>query len=413
MLSHEWLRNDIRTRLFGAAQEPGVCTLGLEVEFIPQRASDHSVLPLFGAGGTVQLLRVIAGRHGWQERLNDYGVPIFRTPNGGTLSFEPGGQIEYSSRTHANASALLHEVRALGSTLIDECCAAGVSLVSAGIDPFNGPEQAPLQLTTARYRNMARHFAAIGPAGARMMRQTTAVQVNIGAGTNPLRRWRLLNSLTAPLTALFANSPLYAGQNTGSASYRSQTWRETDPARTGVVTGPDPAQAYLDFALQAAAILPPLAGDTFPQFATRLVQASPEDWRAHLTTLFPDVRPKGYFEIRCIDGQPVERYGAVVALVVGLTLDPVASTDAEVILPPPSNERIARAGEKGLADYELRSVCEDLIETALAGCRRLPGVLAGGDVAEAEDVLRGLLDRARPGSSSGVAGYGARERLPR
>jgi glutamate--cysteine ligase len=300
-------------------------------------------------------------------------------------------------------------VCAVANTLVRESCASGITLVTAGLDPFNGPENAPLQLSTARYANMAGHFARIGPAGARMMRQTTAVQVNIGLGAQPLKRWKLLNAMVPALTALFANSARYAGRDTGYASYRCETWRETDPARTGVLPGVQPVDEYLDFALGAAAILPPLADDEFLPFAHHLDKATPEDWRAHLTTLFPDVRPKGYFEIRCIDGQAPEHYGAVLALIAGVALDARASGDAEVLLPPPTNARVERAGRLGLADYEVRSICEDLVELGMAGCRRLPDLVASEEVEDAEEILRMMLARATPTG----AGYGARERLHR
>src|SRR4029079_16322442 len=119
--------------------------------------------------------RRIGGGHEWSERKNAYGTPVFQTPSGGVLSFEPGGQIEYSSATFSNVSELLRDVRAFAQTLIDDACNNGVSLVTAGLDPYNGPERVQLQLDTPRYANMARHFAAIGPAGARMRRQTQPV----------------------------------------------------------------------------------------------------------------------------------------------------------------------------------------------------------------------------------------------
>ena len=63
----------------------------------------------------------------------------------------------------------------------------------------------------------------------------------------------------------------------------------------------------------------------------------------------------------------------------------------------------------GLADYELRSVCRDLVDVALVGCRRLPELISAEDVAEAEAVLRGLLEQPR---LTRAGGYAARERLP-
>jgi glutamate--cysteine ligase len=409
MLTRSVLREDVGKRLFGLGQESPAVSLGLEVEFIPQRSADHSIMPLFGKNGTLAFLQAFAQRHTWQEERNDYGVPFFRTSSGGLITFEPGGQIEYSSPAFGSADDVLRDVRAVVEPLLAESCAEGITLVNAGLDPFNGPERAPMQLDTPRYSNMARHFAAIGQAGARMMRQTAAVQVNIGLGADPLKRWRLLNSLVPALTAFFANSARYAGQDTGYASYRSETWRETDPGRTGVFFGVSPIDEYLDFALDAPAILPPFGGEVFDAFERHLGTAATDDWRAHLSTLFPDVRPKGYFEIRCIDGQPAEHYNAVIALIAGVVLDARASGEAEVILPKPTNARVSRAGKLGLNDFELRSICEDLVELGLAGCRRMPTLLSGEEVERAEDVLRRLLER--PSSIAG--GYAVPERLRR
>ena len=409
MLLRGALREDVSSRLFGLGQQREGVSLGLEVEFIPQRSSDHSVLPLFGDHGTVAFLRAFAQRHGWREDRNEYGIPFFRTPSAGVITFEPGGQIEYSTPTFGSGDDVLRDVRSVVHPLLEESCAEGITLLNAGLDPYNGAEHAPMQLATPRYSNMARHFAAIGPGGARMMRQTAAVQVNIGLGQDPLKRWKLLNALVPALTAFFANSARYAGQDTGFASYRSETWRATDPGRTGVFFGDSPVDEYLDFALDAAAILPPLGVERFVPFEQHLGTAGADDWQAHLSTLFPDVRPKGYFEIRCIDGQPADHYGAVLALIAGVVLDSRASGDAEVLLPKPTNARVARAGKLGLADYELRSICEDLLALGIVGCRRMPEVLSGAEVERAEETLRALL--ASPAVSAG--GYGARERLRR
>ncbi len=43
-----------------------------------------------------------------------------------------------------------------------------------------------------------------------------------------------------------------------------------------------------------------------------------DDWNLHLTTLFPEVRLKGYIELRSADSQPPERMLALPALVKGV-----------------------------------------------------------------------------------------------
>ena len=50
-------------------------------------------------------------------------------------------------------------------------------------------------------------------------------------------------------------------------------------------------------------------------------QATLDDWQLHLTTLFPEVRLKGYIELRSADSQPRERLLALPALVKGIFYD--------------------------------------------------------------------------------------------
>jgi glutamate--cysteine ligase len=291
--------------------------------------------------------------------------------------------------------------------------AEGIELLTNGIDPYNDIEGAPLQLTSSRYANMARYFDTIGPAGARMMRQTVAVQVNIALGRDPIRRWRLLNALAAPLIALFANSPRYAGRDTGYGSFRSQVWRETDPARTGVFPNArDPIAEYLDFGLNAPALLSPFGDQDFRPFRDWMEEAKLPDWRAHLTTLFPDVRPKGYFEVRSVDAQPPVRYGALTALVCGVVLDETASSEAERILPAPSRALVERAGRHGVSDSEMLDLCRQLTEIARQGCHRLgEEFLSGVQLEIAGQEWDALLQATR--AVNGAGDSSARERLRR
>jgi glutamate--cysteine ligase len=385
MLTRAQLYGDLRARAFGLQQRrPAHPTIGAELEFLPLRADDHSVMPLFGRRSIVSFVREVARQFAWREHVNSADIPWFSTPSGGMITFEPGGQIEYSSTPFRSADALLDDLGTFATGLLDAAHSASIELVSAGIDPYNDISAAPLQLRSPRYSNMARYFERIGPAGARMMRQTTAVQINLGLGPNPLARWHVLNALAPALSALFANSRMYAGSDTGYASYRAQVWRETDPLRTGVFAeSADPVEAYLDFALAAPVIVSPFGDRDFHPFQYWQERAvSLADWRSHLTTLFPEIRPKGYFELRSIDAQPIERLPLVIGFVCGLAFDEAAAQAAAVLLSPPSLEQLERAGRFGLQDPEFHEACTQLGDLAWAGCKRLgasfidPGLVA-------------------------------------
>lgn len=385
MLRRAELAADLRARVFGIEQpDDRASSIGLEIELLPLRAQDHSVSPLLGVDSTSAMVRKVGLQLGWREQATAEHVPWFTTPSGGKLTFEPGGQIEYSSPPFRSANLLLSDVVMVATRLQQAAESDGIELLTCGIDPYNDIDGAPLQLASSRYANMARYFDTIGPAGARMMRQTAAVHVNLALGSDPLRRWRLLNALAAPLIALFANSRRYAGRDTGYASYRSLVWRWTDQARTGVFSGtPDPIGEYLDFGLNAPVILSPFGDRLFRPFREWMSQADLSDWRGHLTTLFPEIRPKQYFEVRSVDAQPPERYAALTALLCGLVLDELSSREAERVVPVPTPALLARAGMRGVSDPELLEVCQQLTEIATLGCRRL-----GGDFLEESHLER-------------------------
>lgn len=366
------LADDLRTGAFGIGAPPRPRRIGAEVELIPVGVGTGAPVPILepDGSGTLPLLRAHAAAAGWVEEAHPACGSLFRLPGGGMVSYEPGGQIELSSAPCASVGALvraLHEgVLPLRRRMLD----AGVHLLAVGIDPETPLERAPLRLRSERYARMDAHFSRVGPAGARMMRQTASLQINLDWEEEPAERWHLLNAAAPYLTAIFANSPRYAGAATGAASYRARCWRELDPPRTGLLPhADDPAEAYLDFALRAPALLlGPADGEPLPMGEwLRRTPAAADAWPQHLTTLFPEVRPKGFAEVRSLDALEPAWYAAPLVLLAGLLHHPVARAEAAALLGPPDPALLARAGEAGLADPEIAGVARQLWEVALAG----------------------------------------------
>jgi glutamate--cysteine ligase len=218
---------------------------------------------------------------------------------------------------------------------------------------------------------MADYFAAIGPHGARMMRQTASLQLCLG-GVDPTARWRVANAIAPWLVALFANSGRYAGKDTGCASYRAETWRGVDPRRTGILPGHEPAREYAAFALGAPAFL--VGAERTPALPFAAIDdglASDEALAVHLSTLFPEVRPRGYLELRSVDAIDADLRPSAFAFVAGILGDDTAAAQAMEIVTEPSPSLLRVAGRAGLADQTLARRAEDLVEVALAGCARL------------------------------------------
>ena len=244
---------------------------------------------------------------------------------------------------------------------------------TVGVDPYNDVSGIPLQLHRPRYERMTRYFDSIGPSGIKMMRQTAALQINVDAGRTPHARWQLLNALTPYVTAIFANSSRYAGETTGYKSYRAQIWRELDESRTGLpVDAINPENRYLDFALGAGAMMrTDIDGyDSFEAWACD-GNATLEDWELHLSTLFPEVRPRKYFELRSCDAIAPEWLAAPIACVAGLVYDEDAANSAASVLSNVSAPSLEIAGKEGLSNESIRDMAIQLVDVALAGCEKL------------------------------------------
>jgi glutamate--cysteine ligase len=363
--------------------------LGAEVEFIPIDALTGRRCPIEAGGATATLpfLRRFGTRQGWIESLTPKGTPCFTLPLGGTLTFEPGGQLEYSSPPCRSASALLALLRAVVLPIRSAAAGEGIDLLAVGIDPLNSAERAPLLIHAKRYERMAEYLERRGPAGAQMMRQTAAFQVSLDFDDEPWLRWRVLNSAAPYIVAIFANSPIYAGERTGHQSARAHVWRNLDPARTGMpYDDKDPVGAYLDFALAAPAILLPTLDGEHRPFAEWLTRANPtaEEWHDHLSTLFPEVRPRGHLELRSADAISPRWYAAPLALTAGILYDSRALRAAADLLGAPDLGLLERAGRLGLHDPGIARTAADLFELALSGCLGLgPGYFHPADLEQA------------------------------
>ena len=140
-------------------------------------------------------------------------------------------------------------------------------------------------------------------------------------------------------TALFANSPFTEGEPNGFLSFRSEIWRATDSARSGMIPWAFEDgmgfERWVDYALDVPMYFVKrgdscmnVAGSSFQDFfagknSTALPGERPtlSDWANHLSTIFPEVRLKRYLEMRGSDGVPWGRLPALPAFWVGLLYD--------------------------------------------------------------------------------------------
>lgn len=126
---------------------------------------------------------------------------------------------------------------------------------------------------------------------------------------------------------------------------------------------------------------PPDACAPFRECAARGLDVE-RFWTAHLTTLFPEVRPRGHFEVRSCDAVDTQWLGVPIVVVAALAYDATAAREA-AFLAAESRALLRIAGVDGLRDEAIARTSRDLFQLALAGARRL-----GADYIDVRDLER-------------------------
>jgi glutamate--cysteine ligase len=342
-------------------------TVGVELEFTVHQRDDPSA-PL----DRDRLCQALGDHAPVTLRADSPALPL---RHGGSVTLEPGGQVEISSRPHASLAELHTAVGAEIDQLTAMLSATGLVLGQTGVDPHRAPRRL---LSTPRYDAMEAAFERRGASGKIMMCSTAGLQVCLDPGPAPelAERWAAVHALGPPLMALFANSDRFAGRDTGWASARQQAWRGIDPSRTRQVGGgADPAAAWARYALDAALLCvrrPGGAWDaptgvTFADWIRGALGHRPTyaDLDYHLSTLFPPVRPRGYLEIRYLDTQPGRAWFAPAALLHALLADPPTVSRVLELCAPAAGRWVAAARD-GMADPVLAGAARAVRDLALA-----------------------------------------------
>lgn len=239
-------------------------------------------------------------------------------PAGGRITIEPGGQIELSSFPASCVSNAIDATAMDAGILHNRLRSVGLHRHETALDAARPPQRV---LVHPRYAAMQEFFDSEGPAGRWMMCNTASVQINVSNdNVEPLARWEILNRIAPALLAAFANSRGVDASGTQWASLRQGIWNRIDPGRTRPVDlGKPAAEAWLQYALDAnvlyvldegsngasgTGILPGMTFGHWMRYGSAFGWPTVEDFRYHLTTLFPPIRPRGWMEVRVLDGLP-------------------------------------------------------------------------------------------------------------
>ncbi|MFT4702654.1 MAG: glutamate--cysteine ligase [Bradymonadia bacterium] len=376
--------------------DDGPLLVGTEHEKFGYDRETLKPLAYEGERGIEALLLGLAERFDWEAVYAGGSINALVGP-GGAVTLEPGGQLELSgavrTNVHETAAELdqhLAEVKDVGASLGQVWC-------HFGMQPWESPTEIPW-MPKPRYRVMRDYLPTRGTLPHWMMKTTATVQANYDfrSEEDAFDALRLMTGLGPVVTAMFANSPTWAGEMTSRACNRMHIWTDTDLDRSGVpgfFMDPDAGFAEMvQYALDVPMFFVAregeyinLAGTSFRDFMAGEVEgvdATEGDWALHLSTIFPDVRMKGYLEVRQADAGPRDAILALPALWRGLLYDETSRSDARGWVQDLGAEEVRsgvhEAREHGLEGQwrgkSLRHWANELMELSCSGLDRLmPG----------------------------------------
>ena len=266
-------------------------------------------------------------------------------------------QIETATTVCTTLAEVRAELERLRRLLREAAADVGCGVVSAGTHPTGGPGDSEVNPGKERYRRLEREFQAVA-----REQLVNGCHVHVGIADRDLAIEVLDRSRPwlSTVAALAADSPFWAGTDTGYASYRTEVW--TRWPLTGM---PEPLGSRSAF-------------DEL-MFALRDVEALPDP-----TFLYWDVRPSVRFdtlEFRAADGCLTVDDAVMVA---GLwrALARTLLDEAERGAPPPTlRSELFDAARWRAARYGVDGTLVDL-----TGFRTAP----------AREVVDGLLAHLRP-----------------
>ncbi|HZQ13248.1 MAG TPA: glutamate--cysteine ligase [Pseudolabrys sp.] len=318
--------------------------VGTEHEKFAFTREDRRPVPYAGWRSIRALLEGMQNLLGWEPILEDGNIiGLFDAAGpGAAISIEPGGQFELSGAPLATVHETAAELTAHIAQAAQVARPLEIGFLGLGMTPTWSRADMPM-MPKGRYRIMTGYMPRAGTHGLDMMYRTCTVQTNLdfASEADMVRKLRIGLALQPVATALFANSPFTEGKPNGFLSFRSNIWRDTDNARSGMLPWAFEDgmgfERYVDYALDVPMYFIKrgdkyidVAGKSFRDFFAGKLDALPgerptiSDWANHLSTIFPEVRLKRFLEMRGADGGPWRRLPSLTAYWVGLLYDDAA-----------------------------------------------------------------------------------------
>lgn len=286
------------------------CQIGMEYERLPIFPVTSKAVDYGSEFGICNFLRNFAREENWDYITDDYNIIGLKQEHD-TITLEPGCQVELSIKPENTIHEIKNKIDTLDKQMKSVLDKFNISLLNYGVSPLSTNKNIGL-IPKKRYKLMAKYLWGI--LSDVMMRETAGVQccIDFESEEDAVQKFKIANKLTPFMTAMFANSPIRGGVETGYKSFRALSWLNTDNDRCGFVGQIDNKfsfDEYLDYVLETPMIfinrdddVVPINGkinfSEFMQNGYEGFEADIQDFVLHANLYFPEVRMRNFLEIR-------------------------------------------------------------------------------------------------------------------
>ena len=285
---------DILDLYTSGCKEKNLRKTGIEYERLPVSMVTGKAVDYHGEFGVCSFLRGFARAENWDYITDDYNI-IGLKQGHDTITLEPGCQVELS------------------------------------VEPQFRIEQLEKMSDV-------------------MMRETAGIQVcfDFESEEDAMRKFKIANKLSPFVTAMFANSPVRGGVDTGYKSFRALSWLNTDNERCGFagkLQEDFSFDEYINYVMETPVIFINRNGApvnfngkiNFKEFMLSGrdgFEPELEDYLLQANLCFPDVRLRNFIEIRNHDCGGRKTPYAILALYKGILYNKTAMDEIEELLKP-------------------------------------------------------------------------------
>lgn len=318
--------------------------IGLELERIPINNTNFETVDYWGNNGICSILTKFAKKNNWNYIVDQKNI-IGLAKEHDTITLEPGSQIEISTKPEHTIFQLKEKIETIDSELFSIMNQHNVQLLSYGISPYTTCKNINL-IPKRRYKIMAKYLWGI--LSDVMMRESAGIQccIDFKSEEDAMRKYKLANKLSPFITAMFANSPIRGGVDTGYKSFRALAWLNTDYERCGFagkISEEFSFDDYIDCIMKTPMIFIQRDGQpieingniTFEEFIKDGYNGTfptINDYELQANLCFPEVRLRNFIEIRNQDCVGGDLKYAIAAIYKGIFYDNNAMHECEELL---------------------------------------------------------------------------------